>query len=87
MRPKPFANSPARAVAWKSTDIIEFQRKIIAAAGEDPAVVPDEPFRFLRLRQVIDKVGLGERTIYRRIAAGVFPKPVAIDAAASVRAA
>jgi predicted DNA-binding transcriptional regulator AlpA len=87
MKPKPFANSPARAVAWKSTDIEAYLRGILKAAGEDPSVVPTEPFHLQRLPKVIAKVALGERTIYRRIAAGQFPKPIAIDGAAAARAA
>lgn len=31
--------------------------------------------RILRLPEVIRKTGLGSSTIYRRIAAGTFPKP------------
>lgn len=31
--------------------------------------------RLLRIRDVMDRTALGSSTIYRRIAAGTFPKP------------
>ena len=34
--------------------------------------------RLLRIRQVQDRVPLGRATIYKRMAAGTFPKPVAL---------
>lgn len=34
------------------------------------------PHRMLRLRQVLDRVGLSRATIYNRIAAGTFPKAI-----------
>ena len=39
----------ARAVAWPSTAITQWQREVIAAAGGDPSIVPEAPFKFLRL--------------------------------------
>jgi prophage regulatory protein len=36
------------------------------------------PNRFLRLRQVIDLVGLRKTTLYARIGEGSFPKPVSL---------
>lgn len=36
------------------------------------------PSRILRLREVLMKVGLGRASIYRAIAAGTFPKPLAL---------
>lgn len=36
----------------------------------------DKPERLLRVRQVQDRVPLGRATIYKRMAAGTFPKPV-----------
>ncbi|CAM8755257.1 Prophage CP4-57 regulatory protein (AlpA) [Burkholderia pseudomallei] len=29
----------------------------------------------LRMKDIVDKVGLGQSTLYRMIAAGTFPKP------------
>lgn len=40
--------------------------------------------RLLRLRDVIDKTGLGKSTLYRKIAAGEFPRQVSVGGA-SVR--
>lgn len=40
------------------------------------------PKRFLRLPAVIEMVGLQRATIYKRMAAGAFPKPVQIGARA-----
>jgi prophage regulatory protein len=34
--------------------------------------------QYLRIRQVMARTGLSAPTIYRRIAAGEFPKPVAL---------
>lgn len=34
------------------------------------------PKRFLRLPAVMDAVGLARATIYKRIKAGTFPKPI-----------
>jgi prophage regulatory protein len=34
------------------------------------------PERFLRIKEVVDRVGFKARTVYRRIADGAFPKPV-----------
>lgn len=73
--------SRPRAVAWPSGSIIDWQRRCLSDAGQDPSVVPDEPFRFLRLPEVRKRVGLSTPTIYRHIAAGRFPRPVRIDGA------
>lgn len=34
--------------------------------------------RLLRLRDVVSRVGLAKATIYRKIAAGEFPRPVTV---------
>jgi prophage regulatory protein len=34
--------------------------------------------RLLRLRQVLDRVGLSKATVYRKISAGEFPRPVSV---------
>jgi len=36
------------------------------------------PIRFLRLPEVIERTGLSRSTIYVRLAAGCFPRPVAL---------
>lgn len=36
--------------------------------------------RLIRLPEVIEQVGLSERTLYRYVAAGTFPKPVKVGA-------
>jgi len=41
-----------------------------------------EAVRFLRLRQVKERCGLGRSTIYTRIKKGTFPPPVSLGARA-----
>lgn len=36
--------------------------------------------RLIRLPEVIEQVGLSERTLYRYVAAGTFPKPIKVEA-------
>ena len=36
--------------------------------------------RFLRISEVLDRVGVSRHTIYRWVAAGEFPKQITIDA-------
>lgn len=38
----------------------------------------DDQLRFLRLRHVIERSGLSKSAIYRGIAAGKFPAPIAL---------
>jgi predicted DNA-binding transcriptional regulator AlpA len=66
-------------VRWTTAQIIEVQRQVLIANGKDPSVVPDEPFRFLQLREVKSRVGLGTTSIYKAMAAGKFPRPVRLD--------
>lgn len=68
-----------RSVAWPSTVITAWIRERVVASGGDPAVVPDEPFTMLRRPEVQRRVGLSGPTIYRRIKAGTFPAPIALD--------
>jgi predicted DNA-binding transcriptional regulator AlpA len=72
-----------RAVAWPSPLVTNWQRERLAAADQHACIVPDEPFRFLRLPEVRAKVGLSTSTIYRLMAAGQFPRPIPIDRASS----
>ena len=73
---------PCRAVAWPSPQVIDWLRARLAAA-ELTHLVPDEPFRLWRLREVVHRTGLSASTIYRLMAAGNFPRPVRIDRRAS----
>ena len=75
----------ARSVGWPSSAIEDYQRGLIAAAGQDPRQVPNEPFRIMRLPEVRQRVALSTSTIYRGISDGTFPRPIPIDRAASVR--
>jgi len=45
--------------------------------------VPDQPPRFVKIKEVQAITSLGERTIYRRMREGTFPKPIRTDAAAA----
>lgn len=64
-------------VAWTNKDINNWIRERIIASGLDGSVVPDdEPFRVLKLKDVMERTQLGRSTIYRQIAAGNFPKPI-----------
>ena len=74
----PSADRP-RCVRWPSPVITEWQRKLLRDSGQDPAIVPDEPFRFLALPEVKSRVGLSTSSIYRAMTAGTFPRPVPID--------
>ena len=63
-------------VVFKSTDLDIWLKGRIAAAGQDPSVVKDEPLRLLKMKDVMERTQLGRSTIYRQIAAGKFPKPI-----------
>jgi len=71
----PMGDRP-RTVRWTSTSIIEWQRWVLRQAGQDPAVVPDEPFQLLALPEVKRRVALSTSTIYRAMSAEKFPRPV-----------
>jgi predicted DNA-binding transcriptional regulator AlpA len=78
---------PARAVAWTSSAINDWMRARIAESGGDPSIVPDEPFRFLRLPEVESRVGLKRASIYRKMTEGVFPKPLVLGSAPATETA
>ncbi len=78
--PRPVDCVVPPAVGWSSDDVLKWMRLRIAAAGGDTDSVPDEPFRFLRRREVEVKVGLGRSSIYRQIRIGKFPAPVTLGA-------
>ena len=42
-----------------------------------------QPTKFLRLPEVVDRVGFSRPSIYRLISAGSFPKPLKLGARAS----
>lgn len=44
-----------------------------------------KPRRFLRLQQVIEKVGFEKTAIYERVARREFPRPVPISGSTTVR--
>jgi predicted DNA-binding transcriptional regulator AlpA len=59
--------------------MVNVQRQMLIDAGHDPAVVPDVPFRFLKLRDVRELLGLSTASVYRGMAAGKIPRPIVID--------
>lgn len=69
---------PARAVAWPSSAVIAWMRDRLAAAGGDPSSIPDEPFRYWRLPEVEQRVGVRRSTVYRWIASRQFPAPLTL---------
>jgi predicted DNA-binding transcriptional regulator AlpA len=66
----------SRAVAWPTTVITEWQRERIRAAGGDASIVPDVPFRFVRLPELKTLTGLSRSSLYRLISSSRFPAPV-----------
>jgi predicted DNA-binding transcriptional regulator AlpA len=76
---KPKLPAPrARAVAWPSSVVIGWMRERLAAAGGDPAAIPDEPFRYWRLPEVEQRVGVARSTVYRWVASRQFPAPLTL---------
>lgn len=72
-----YPNPAPRAVGWPSTAVIAWMRKRVAAAGCDPSVIPDEPFRMWRAKEVMARTGITSRTtLWRRCQDSDFPKPV-----------
>ena len=39
----------------------------------------DQPNRILRIKAVLDRTGLSRATLYRKVAAGTFPRNIAIS--------
>ena len=72
------ANRP-RTVRWNSVAIIEWQRQQLRDGGQDPTIVPDEPFRFIALKELRVRLSLSPATIYRAMAVGKFPRPIALN--------
>jgi hypothetical protein len=66
-------------VRWTTLQVVEAQRRILRENGQDPALVPDEKFRFIDLKEVKARLGVGTTTVYRAMAAGKFPRPVKFD--------
>jgi predicted DNA-binding transcriptional regulator AlpA len=70
----------ARAVAWLDTDVADWQRAVLVAAGGDPAKIPKPSTpRFLRRPAVLERTGLTTSTLYRMMSRGTFPRPHRID--------
>jgi predicted DNA-binding transcriptional regulator AlpA len=69
----------SRAVGWTSTSISDWQRGRVAAAGGDPNVVPNQPFRFLRIHEVKLLTGLSRSSLYRMCAEKKFPAPIPLS--------
>lgn len=69
-----------RARVWPNSDVIRWERERIVAAGGDPTSVPDEPFSFLRMRDLERRIGHGRSTIYRWIDTGFFPSGINLSA-------
>ena len=72
-------NRRVHAVAWSSTSIAQWQRDRIAAAGGDPSIVPESPFRFLRLREVMQLTGLSRSAVYKLMEERRFPPNVPLS--------
>jgi prophage regulatory protein len=64
-----------RRVSWGSRE--EFSRgdPLLALRIKNSANAEGETMRLMRLREVQNRVPYGRATIYRKIAAGEFPKP------------
>jgi predicted DNA-binding transcriptional regulator AlpA len=74
----------AQLVRWTTSQIIEFQRRILRDGGQDPGLIPDEPFRFIALPELRSRLSLSTTTIYRAMAAGKLPRPVTLDGLTTV---
>ena len=72
-------NCRTHAVAWSSTSIAQWQRDRIAAAGGDPSIVPESPFRFLRLQEVMQLTGLSRSAVYKLMEDKRFPPNVPLS--------
>lgn len=66
----------ARAVGWPSSTVLAWMRQQLVSVGGDANAIPDEPFRYWRLKEVTLRVGLSRSSIYRQISEGLFPRPV-----------
>jgi predicted DNA-binding transcriptional regulator AlpA len=75
-----FPNPIPGGKAFASVEVLKWMRERMAAAGNDPAVIPDEPVAFWRPAEVYKRTGCSKSTIERLIAAGQFPKPVKLRA-------
>ncbi len=77
----------ARCTAFMSSDVLGHMRAIVHRAGQNPDVVPEMSFRFLRPKQVAALMGVHVSTIYRLVEDGKLPRPVAIDRGKPVKSA
>lgn len=66
-----------RAVGVPSPAFFDWMRERVRAAGGDPTLIPDnEPVRFMRIAELVERSGLSEPTLYRMMARGEFPQAV-----------
>jgi hypothetical protein len=76
----PNLNISPRRVAFLSPDIVKHIRALVAAAGGDPAMVPDIPFRLIPPAETAEMLGdISLSTLYRKVQDGTLPKPIAVD--------
>jgi predicted DNA-binding transcriptional regulator AlpA len=75
----PNIRTAPKAVAIPSPAITGWMRSRVAAAGGDPASVPEMPYQFLRPARVAELCGISIATVYRMIEDGTLPKPIALD--------
>jgi hypothetical protein len=66
----------SRAVGVPTADFLDWMRKCVQAGGGDPSTIRDEPARFLRMSELVERSGLSEATIYRLMRIGQFPQAV-----------
>jgi predicted DNA-binding transcriptional regulator AlpA len=78
-RAAPAAATAPRAIRFLSNEITEVQRRILREAGKDPNAIPDVPFRYMKMSEVGEALGLSTSSLYRAIAAGKIPKPVSLE--------
>lgn len=77
--PKPPIGAP-RASAWLSSNVYQWMRDRIAAAGGDPTLIPEERSpRLMRLPEVTRICGISTATVYTWAKAGRFPRPIPLD--------
>jgi predicted DNA-binding transcriptional regulator AlpA len=79
----PNLGAAARAVGTPSPIVTQHMRNLVAAAGGDPASVPELPYKFMRPAAVAEMIGVSLATYYRMIDDGTFPRPIPIDRASS----
>jgi len=93
MQKNPNLTRSPRATAFPSPVVVNHMRAVVAAAGGDPASVPEMPYCFLRPAKVAELLGVHITTVYRMVGDGTLPKPIDVGrglplkSAAAARAA